>query len=129
MTLLESNQKLNNKYFIYFFSSWIWCVFSSLISENIIFSLKSSLPYIRIAIIAIFISFFIYFLGFIFVEFYKKYFAKEKNFSDYRICLLASLLITLWPILPNGNVFTNGLMILYGFQMGFFLKKHRIYLI
>jgi len=49
----------------------------------------------------------------------------HKNFflSDYQICLLAGLLITIWPITSNGNIFTNHLMLLYSLQMGFFKKK------
>ena len=48
----------------------------------------------------------------------KKYFL-----SDYQICLLSGLLITIWPLTTNGNIFTNYLMIIYSLQMGFFRKK------
>lgn len=50
---------------------------------------------------------------------YKKYF-----FTNYQICLLAGLLITIWPFTSNGNFFTNYLMMFYGLQIGFFLKKN-----
>ena len=43
--------------------------------------------------------------------------------SDYQICLLAGLLITIWPITTNGNFFTNHLMLLYSLQIGFFKKN------
>jgi hypothetical protein len=43
--------------------------------------------------------------------------------SDYQICLLAGLLITIWPITTNGNFFTNHLMLFYSLQIGFFKKK------
>jgi O-antigen ligase len=48
----------------------------------------------------------------------KKYF-----FSNYNICLLASLLITIWPLTSNGNFFNNYLMILYSLNIGFFNKN------
>jgi O-antigen ligase len=54
-----------------------------------------------------------------------EYFVRKKNFlSDYQICLLSGLLITLWPITTNGNFFNNHLMMLYGLQMGFFRIKN-----
>ena len=47
---------------------------------------------------------------------------KKRWLSDYQICLLAGLLITIWPVTTNGNIFSNKLMIFYGLQMGFFRK-------
>jgi O-antigen ligase len=64
--------------------------------------------------------FFIYLM----IKYIFEYFIYKKNFlSDYQICLLSGLLITLWPITTNGNIFNNHLMMLYGLQMGFFRKK------
>jgi O-antigen ligase len=52
------------------------------------------------------------------------YFIHKKRFlSDYQICLLGGLLITIWPITTNGNIFNNHLMLLYSLQMGFFRQK------
>ena len=48
----------------------------------------------------------------------RKYFL-----SDFQICLLAGLLITVWPIITSGSFFNNYLMILYSLQIGFFPKK------
>ena len=45
---------------------------------------------------------------------------KKKWLSDYQICLLAGLLITIWPLTTTGSIFTNKLMLFYGLQMGFF---------
>ena len=51
------------------------------------------------------------------------YFKNEKKLlSDYQICLLSGLLITIWPFITSGNFFTNNLMILYSLQIGFFRK-------
>ena len=53
---------------------------------------------------------------------------KKKWLSDYQICLLAGLLITIWPLTTTGSIFTNKLMLFYGLQMGFFKieKKENI---
>ena len=59
------------------------------------------------------------------VKFIKyKYINKRIIFSDYQICLLSCLLITIWPFSPNGNFFNNLLMIFYSLHIGFFLKKN-----
>ena len=51
---------------------------------------------------------------------------KEQRFlTDYQVCLLACLLITVWPLSPNGNFFNNWLMICYSLPVGFYL--HSIY--
>ena len=50
-------------------------------------------------------------------------FHKKKLLSDFQICLLAGLLITIWPITTNGNFFTSHLMMIYSLQMGFFRRK------
>jgi O-antigen ligase len=52
--------------------------------------------------------------------FYYYFIKKKKLYSNYQICLLACLLITIWPIIPNGNFFNNHLMILYSLPLGFF---------
>lgn len=51
------------------------------------------------------------------------FFYKRLWLSDYQICLLSGLLITIWPFTTNGNIFNNYLIILYSLQMGFFKKK------
>ncbi len=50
-------------------------------------------------------------------------FFNKKLLTDYQICLLAGLLITIWPLIPSGSFFNNQLMLFYGLQMGFFRKK------
>lgn len=52
--------------------------------------------------------------------FIKKYFLKNKV-NSLEICILASFLITLWPIIPSGNFFTNWLNVVYYLPVGFFL--------
>jgi O-antigen ligase len=48
---------------------------------------------------------------------------KKRPLSDYQVCLLAGLLITVWPLSPNGNFFNNWLMIVYSLPVGFYLQS------
>lgn len=52
-------------------------------------------------------------------------FNKKRFLTDYQVCLLAGILITVWPLSPNGNFFNNWLSICYSFPFGFYL--HSIY--
>ena len=61
---------------------------------------------------------------FLFFKYLKNKKLKENFFlTRYHACLLAGLVITLWPLTSNGNFFTNNLMILYSLQIGFFQKN------
>ena len=51
------------------------------------------------------------------------FFEKKRYLTDYQVCLLAGLLITLWPISPNGNFFNNWLAIIYSLPVGFYLQS------
>ena len=57
----------------------------------------------------------------------KSIILKEKRYlSDYQVCLLAGILITVWPFSPNGNFFNNWLAIVYSLPVGFYLHSiHR----
>jgi O-antigen ligase len=50
---------------------------------------------------------------------------KKRYLTDYQVCLLAGILITVWPLTTNGNFFHNWLMIVYSLPVGFYL--HSIY--
>ena len=52
-------------------------------------------------------------------------FKKRRYLTDYQVCLIIGLLITVWPLSPNGNFFNNWLMICYSLPVGFYL--HSIY--
>ena len=48
---------------------------------------------------------------------------KKRYLNDYQVCLLAGILISVWPISPNGNFFNNWLSILYCLPVGFYLQS------
>jgi O-antigen ligase len=65
---------------------------------------------------------FIYFIYIVTNHIFRIYKYKERLFSDYQLCLLAGLLITIWPITSNGSLFSNYLVLTYSLQIGFFKK-------
>ena len=55
---------------------------------------------------------------------FKSIILREKRpLSDYQVCLLAGMLITVWPLTTNGNFFNNWLMIAYSLPVGFYLQS------
>ena len=55
---------------------------------------------------------------------FKSIILKEtRPLSDYQVCLLAGMLITVWPLTTNGNFFNNWLMIVYSLPVGFYLQS------
>jgi len=50
-------------------------------------------------------------------------FKQKRHITDYQVCLLAGILITVWPLVPNGNFFNNWLMIIYSLPVGFYLQS------
>ena len=55
---------------------------------------------------------------------FKSIILKQKRpISGYQVCLLAGMLITVWPLTTNGNFFNNWLMIVYALPVGFYLQS------
>lgn len=65
------------------------------------------------------------FITFLFVKhFLSKYILRRKltsNLNDFQICLLATLYLSLWPIIPTGSFFNNWLSVIYYLPVGFLL--------
>ena len=55
---------------------------------------------------------------------FKSIITKQKRpLTDYQVCLLAGILITVWPLTTNGNFFNNWLMVVYSLPVGFYLQS------
>ncbi len=64
-------------------------------------------------------------MNMIFSHIYQKIFFGKLKLSDYQICIIATFIITLWPLAPNQNFFNNWISIIYYLPIGFFL--HSLY--
>jgi len=71
------------------------------------------------------LSTFIYVLYCYYRQFKSIVFRQKRYLNDYQVCLLAGILVTVWPLTTNGNFFHNWLMIVYSLPVGFYL--HSIY--
>jgi O-antigen ligase len=70
-------------------------------------------------------SVFVYVLYCTYRQFKSIVLRQKRYLTDYQVCLLAGILITVWPLTTNGNFFNNWLMIVYSLPLGFYL--HSLY--
>ena len=49
---------------------------------------------------------------------------QKRLLTDYQVCLLTAILLSLWPLTTNGNFFNNWLMIVYSLPVGFYLQSN-----
>ena len=56
-------------------------------------------------------------------HFVFKFFKNKIIFSDYQLCLLSAIMISIWPFVPTGGLFNNWLNIIYFFPAGFYLNS------
>ena len=68
-------------------------------------------------------SAFVYVFYIAFRQFKSIIFRQKRLLTDYQVCLLAGILISVWPLAPNGNFFNNWLMIVYSLPIGFYLQS------
>ena len=52
-------------------------------------------------------------------------FKQKRPLSDYQVCLLAGILITVWPFSPNGNFFNNWISITSFYYIGIYLYSYK----
>ena len=71
-------------------------------------------------IILIFLIFLIYTYKHLYLSFKGKIL-----FSDFQICIISAMLISIWPFIPTGNFFNNWLSIIYYFPIGIFLWSRK----
>jgi len=70
------------------------------------------------------------FIAFLFVcviliiHFWKIIRRKEGILSDFQLCLYTSVLISLWPFVPTGNLFHNWTSIIYFLPIGFIIQTY-----
>ena len=70
--------------------------------------------------------FYMLIIGYLIYIFYLRIFYKsvgKTNFENYKICLIISILITVWPFFPSGNIFNNWLSIIFYLPVGFYLNS------
>ena len=70
---------------------------------------------------------FMYICFYLLIHFYKKFVNKFLYYNDFQICILTSIVITLWPLTTSGNFFHNWLCVIYFMPVGLLLssfKKH-----
>ena len=56
-------------------------------------------------------------------HFFYKYVKNEYIYSDFQLCLISAMLISIWPFVPTGDFFNNWLNIIYFFPVGFYLNS------
>ena len=57
-------------------------------------------------------------------QFYLKFIKKSFYIEDHKICLLACILISSWPLIPSGSIFNNWLAIINFLPIGFLLSNN-----
>ena len=55
------------------------------------------------------------------------YIRKSSSLSDEQVCLIASLIVTLWPFAPSFNFFGNWISVIYYLPLPFLLHSMNIY--
>lgn len=72
---------------------------------------------------SLFSIFVLYFIYKTFYQFKNLIFEPKNCLPDFSICVMASVFINIWPIIPTGNFFNNWLSIVYYIPLGFMFSK------
>ena len=62
---------------------------------------------------------FLFLIYLFFKHFYLMYFKNKIILSDFQVCLLSCMFITLWPFIPTGSFFGSYLMSLFWINYSF----------
>ncbi|MDC3172133.1 O-antigen ligase family protein, partial [Pelagibacteraceae bacterium] len=62
-----------------------------------------------------------YILQIIVRHIYHIIFIKKPLLSDFQICLVVAMFLTLWPLLPSQNIFNNWINVIYYLPVGFYI--------
>ena len=68
---------------------------------------------------------FIYLNLIFFKKFLNLFISNKFYISDYKICVITCIYISIFPIAPSGNIFNNWLSIIYFFLLDFYLLKKK----
>ena len=71
----------------------------------------------------LFLFLFVILCGVLIKHFFIKVLKKKILLTDYQICLLTCVMISMWPFVPTGNMFNNWLNIIYFLPLGFILAS------
>ena len=64
---------------------------------------------------------FTYLVFLLFKNFVSSLVKKKQILNNFQVCLLLGFVITLLPIIPNGNFFNNWLSMIIFFPIGFYI--------
>jgi O-antigen ligase len=57
---------------------------------------------------------------------YLFYSPKKANYLfDFEVCIVSAMIISLWPLIPNGNFFNNWLSVIYYMPIGIYLWSNK----
>ena len=68
---------------------------------------------------------FIYLNLIFFKKFLNLFISNKFYISDYKICVITCIYISIFPIAPSGNIFNNWLSIIYFLPIGFLFVKEK----
>ena len=69
------------------------------------------------------ILFFCYVMYLLLNHLYSKLKKNQIKLTNYQICILVTIFLTLWPIIPSGNFFGSWLSTIYYLPIGFLLHS------
>lgn len=69
------------------------------------------------------VSILLYFVKVSLAQLYSMMFKNKNLITDYQVCIIAAIMLTIWPILPTQNIFNNWINVIYFLPVGFYLHS------